>query len=153
MNRTELTTSSISPQAPYGSLPSEDTIIVLGWGELYCHLKFICDTLNSGGTIRGFSLRAGTTLKCRRPHQRDHSVECLFDGRDCEMWFRAELDVAFVEYMIDPSPICFQRIITVHGPQAFLCDRSYNPPLEQSMEDAADALMFEFLKSNDRIQQ
>lgn len=142
-------------QQPFqqGSLPNEETIIVLGWLELFCELKFICDTLNNGDSIKGLSLRPGTTLKCTRPHQRDHSVVCLFDGADREMWFSAELDVAFVEYMIDPSPIASQRVITVHGPQAFLCDRSHNPPLEQSMEDAAYSLMFEFLISNGRLQQ
>lgn len=124
---------------------TENDLIRMAWLDLFGHMKNICDTLNSGGCMDWFYLPQAARLFYEKPSRTEHRIAYCVGGKEYVLWLRIDLDLGQVLYRFDPCPFTFQRVISIRGQQAYFCNRDLAPYGEDTMEEAARSLMFEFL--------
>lgn len=130
---------------------TENDLIRMAWLDLFGCMKDICDTLNSGGCLDWFYLPQGARLSYEKPSRTEHRITYRVGGREYVLWLGIDLDVGQVLYRFDPCPFTFQRVISIHGQQAYFCNRDLAPHGENTMEEAARSLLFEFLMLDDLL--
>lgn len=125
--------------------PTEQELIRLAWLDLSGHMKDICDTLNTGGGLGWFHLPPGAKLLYEKPSHTELRIIYRVGASEYAMRLTVDLDLGFVRYRFDPSLCTFQRVIATRGHEAVFSDRGCVPPIERTMEEAAEGLIFEFL--------
>jgi hypothetical protein len=143
---TQLPTQADVPHVELNDGPhTENELIRLAWFDLFGCMKDICDTLNGGGCLGWFYLPQGARLFYEKPSRTEQKIVYRVAGREYVMWLDIDLDLGHVLYRFDPCLFTFQRVISTRGQQAYFCNRDLAPYGEDTMEEAAKSLMFEFL--------
>jgi hypothetical protein len=128
---------------------TEDELARLAWLDLFGHMKDICDTLNGGGCLGWFYLPQDAKLIYEKPSPTEHKIIYRVGASEYVFRLYVDFDLRFLRYSFDPCPVTFQRMIAIRGEQAYFSNRDSAPDGDKTMEDAAAALMLEFLLLDD----
>jgi len=124
---------------------TEDELTRLAWLDLFGHMKGICDTLNGGGCLGWFYLPQDAKLSYERPSRTEHRIVYHVGASEYVLLLCIDFDLRYLRYSFDPCSVTFQRMIAIRGEQAYFSNRDSAPDGDKTMEDAAAALMLEFL--------